>query len=148
GGDVWRLSGLLRGQQGTDGEMGARAGAAVVFLDETLARVEVQPGERGLPMIWRAGPAGAPPGGDGFSVAAFTWRGAHDRPWAPAHLRVEREGDGRRLSWIARTREDGDRWDGETAASDPMRFRVRVLDGETVVRTWEVEDEAADYGAP
>jgi hypothetical protein len=146
-GGVWRLSGLLRGQQGTEAEMGALAGAAVVFLDETLARLDVQAGERGLPMLWRAGPAGAPPGGNGFSEAAFTWHGAHDRPWAPAHLTVTAEDGGLRLRWIARTRRDGDRWDGETQESDPLRFRVRVLEGEGVVRALEVEAETATYGA-
>jgi len=147
GGGVWRLSGLLRGQQGTEGEMGAGAGAVVVFLDEALARLEVQAGERGLPMLWRAGPAGAPPGGDGFSEATFIWRGLHDRPWAPAHLTVTAEGGGLRLRWIARTRRDGDRWDGEAQGSDSLRFRVRVLDGAAVVRAFEVEAEAAIYGA-
>jgi hypothetical protein len=147
GGGVWRLSGLLRGQQGTEGEMGAGAGAVVVFLDEAPARLEVQPGERGLPMLWRAGPAGAPPGGDEFSEAAFTWRGVHDRPWAPAHLSVAEQDGGLRLNWIARTRRDGDRWDGETQASDPLRFRVRVLDGAAVVRVIETEAETAIYAA-
>ena len=147
GGGVWLLSGLLRGQQGTEVEMGAGAGAVVVFLDETLARLEVQAGERGLPMLWRAGPVGAPPGGDGFSEAAFTWHGVHDRSWAPAHLAVRAEDGGLRLRWIARTRRDGDRWDGETQGSDPLRFRVRVLDGVTVVRMFEVDAETALYAA-
>ncbi|MFT4954339.1 MAG: hypothetical protein ACI8U3_000710 [Brevundimonas sp.] len=147
GGGVWRLSGLLRGQQGTEGEMDAGAGAVAVFLDEAPARLEVQAGERGLPMLWRAGPAGAPPGGDGFSEAALTWRGVHDRPWAPAHLGLTAEDGGLRLRWIARTRQDGDRWDGDAQASDPLRFRVRVLDGAAVVRMFEVEAETALYAA-
>lgn len=150
GGDVWRLSGLLRGQQGTEAQasVGAVAGAEVVMLDDALARLDMRAGERGLPMVWRAGPAGAPPGGDGFAEAAFAWRGVHDRPWAPAHLSVERDGEGRRIRWIARARLDGDRWDGETAGSDPMRFRVRVMDGETVLRMFEAEAcEAAYDGA-
>ena len=146
GGGAWRLSGLLRGQQGTEGEMGAGAGAVMVFLDEALARLEVQAGERGLPMLWRAGPAGAPPGGEGFAEAAFTWRGVHDRPWGPAHLSVRAEDGGRRLNWIARTRREGDRWDGETQGSDPLRFRVRVLDADAVVRVFEAEAETAAYG--
>ena len=52
-----------------------------------------------------------------------------------------------RLGWIARTRRDGDRWDAETQASDPLRFRVRVLDGAVVVRVFEVDGETAVYGA-
>ena len=63
GGEVWRLSGLLRGQQGTDAatRAGAAAGSAAVFLDEAVARAEIGRGERGLPLVCRAGPAGAPP---------------------------------------------------------------------------------------
>lgn len=149
GGDVWRLSGLLRGQQGTEVQAwaGAAAGAELILLDDALTRVAVQAGERGLPMTWGAGAAGAPPGGDEFSEATFIWRGLTDRPWSPAHLAVEPLDGGRGLRWIARTRLDGDRWDGETAASDPLRFRVRILDEGVLVRRFEVEAEEAFYAA-
>ncbi len=52
---------------------------------------------------------------------------------------------GRDVSWIARSRADGDRWDGEAASAEPMRFRVRILDGEVVVRSWEVDGSSAVY---
>ena len=57
------------------------------------------------------------------------------------------EEGGLRLRWIARTRRDGDRWDGETQGSDPLRFRVQVLEGAAVVRAFDVEAETAVYGA-
>lgn len=40
---TWRLTGLLRGQQGTEVEMraGAMAGSVVMFLDDRLARAEI-----------------------------------------------------------------------------------------------------------
>ena len=41
----------------------------------------------------------------------------------------------------------GDGWDGEPAAVDPVRFRVRVLDGDVVVRTVEAEGLSAFYPA-
>ena len=77
---TWRLEGLLRGQQGTEVEMraGAGAGSVVVFLDDRLARAEIGRGERGLPLVCRAGPAGAAPGGTGFTFsrgACMTDRG-------------------------------------------------------------------------
>lgn len=77
GAEVWRLSGLLRAQQGTDGEMraGAVVGALVVFLEPGLARVDLARAERGLPLIWRAGPRGAVPGGEGFAEVRTTVRG-------------------------------------------------------------------------
>lgn len=150
GRDVWRLSGLLRAQQGTDEAMraGAATGALVVVLEPQMPRVELATGERGLPLIWRAAPEGAPAGGTGVSEVTWTATGVHGRPWSPVHLKLRPRVDGGRdLSWIARSRMDGDRWDGEPAAGDPMRFRVRVLGGEAVVRSWEIDGAAAVYPA-
>ena len=149
GGEVWRLSGLLRGQQGSEAATaaGAAVGGLVVVLDRTLPRVAMSAGERGLPRLWRAGPVGAPPGGAGFAEAAFTWTERAARPWRPAHLRAAVEGGGRRLSWTPRVRMGGDRWDMEPAEVDPRRFRVRVLDGAVEKRVWEVEGLETVYAA-
>lgn len=38
-------------------------------------------------------------------------------------------------------------WDGEPEAVDPPRFRLRVMDGETVVRTFQVEGATATYAS-
>ena len=146
GDGVWRLTGLLRGQQGTEA-VGAPSGAVVVFLDQTPARAESPRAERGLPLIWRAGLAGGPAGGVGVSEVGFTATGVHERPWSPAHLRAAARTDGGLdLGWIARARIDGDRWD-EAASSGSPRFRVRVLDGAEEMRSFEVEAAAATYVA-
>lgn len=149
GGEVWRLTGLLRGQQGTEAEAaaGAVAGALVVMLDRDLPRVEMSAGERGLPRLWRAGPAGAAPGGAGFAEASFTWAGRSMRPWRPAHLRTTVEDGGRKLSWTPRVRVNGEGWEGEPVEVDPRRFRVRVLDGVVEKRVWEVQGLEAVYEA-
>ncbi len=149
GEEVWRLTGLLRAQQGTEVEMraGAAAGAVVIFLDESLTRVEIGPGERGVPLICRAGPAGASPGGAGFSEAAFTLEGRQARPWSPSGVTVEATTAGRIVRWTPRVRLYGDPWDGEPAGVDPLRFRLRVLDGDAVRRTMTVEGEEALYAA-
>lgn len=149
GGEVWRLSGLLRGQQGSEEatETGALAGAVVVFLERDMARADVAPGERGLPRVWRAGPVGAAPGGAGFSEVDFSWTGRAARPWRPAHLRVAVEDGGRRLSWTPRVRVNGEGWEAEPVEVDPRRFRVRVLDGAAEKRVWEVEGPEAVYAA-
>ena len=47
----------------------------------------------------------------------------------------------------ARSRIDGDRWDGEAAGADPLRFRVRVMQAETVRREVVVEGESWSYAA-
>ena len=150
GGDVWRLRGLLRGQQGTEEatEAGAAAGAIVVFLDRALEPAALSPSERGLPLVWRAGPAGAPPGGAGVSETIFASTGLHDRPWSPAHLRHSARADGGiDLTWIPRSRLDGDRWDGPARPADPPRYRVRILSAGQEIRAFEVEGESATYGA-
>jgi len=148
--DVWRLGGLLRGQQGTETAMsvGAEAGAVVVLLDASTTRADSPRAERGLPLIWRAGPTGGPAGGPSVSEVAHTVIGVNDRPWSPAHLRVKARVDGGfDLAWIARSRIDGDRWEGEPAAVDPMRFRVRIFAGTAVLRMFEVEAASALYTA-
>lgn len=145
--DVWRLTGLLRGQQGTDGEMraGAEAGSVVVFLDRDLPRAESGPNERGLPLIWRAGPAGAPPGGAGFAGRMETVHGLHDRPWSPCHIRRDAGEDGLSFSWIGRTRTGGDSWERDAVQVDGQRWRLRVLDGEIEVRVFEADAQTALY---
>ncbi|WP_292044441.1 MULTISPECIES: glycoside hydrolase/phage tail family protein [unclassified Brevundimonas] len=144
---TWRLTNLLRAQQGTEVEMraGAAQGATAVFLDGRLARAEIGRGERGLPLVCRAGPAGAAPGGAGFREVGFTPAGVHARPWSPCGLTVETTDAGRIVRWTPRVRLYGDGWDGEPAAVDPLRFRGRVLDGEGLVRTFEVEGSSLLY---
>ncbi|HAV48988.1 MAG TPA: hypothetical protein DCX75_01725, partial [Brevundimonas sp.] len=55
GGDVWQLSGLLRGQGGgeLEAEAGALVGADVVFLDGSLVALGAMREEYGLPLVWR-----------------------------------------------------------------------------------------------
>ena len=66
---TYELSGLLRGQAGTEGEalLGAAEGARFVLIDAALARLELRPSETGLPINWRYGPAGRNIGDEGFA---------------------------------------------------------------------------------
>src|SRR5690606_7816563 len=56
---TYELTGLLRGQAGTERAMGADVspGAPFVLITQALARVDMAPGEIGLPFNWRFGPA-------------------------------------------------------------------------------------------
>ena len=143
GPDAWALSGLLRGQQGSDMATLVAAGAMVVLVDEALVRAEVGLAERGLPLIWRAAPAGGPAAGPAMRQVEAAWRGAGLRPWSPAHLRAKTVGGETRLSWIRRTRVGGDGWEGEVPLAEAGEaWRVEILDGETVVRTLETATPA------
>ncbi len=140
GGDVWRLSGLLRGQGGgePEAEAGALVGAAVVFLDDRLVALGAMREEYGLPLLWRAGAGGAVPSGPFVTEVTHVLTGRAERPWRPVHLRVRSMDAGLGLSWIGRTRVGGDSWEGEPEPVDPLRFRVRILDGDAERRAVEV----------
>lgn len=148
GSGQWRLTGLLRGQQGTEAATaaGALEGALVVVLDERLARVELAAEEQGLPRIARVGPQVSVPGGPGFAELSVNVAGVHGRPWSPAGLAVEAAENGVVVRWTPRVRIGGDRWDLEPVEVDPRRFRLRVLDGGLERRVMEVEALSAVYG--
>ena len=139
--DVWALSGLLRGQAGSDPAMAALtpAGAPVVLLGEGLERADVALSERGLSMTWRAAPAGGPPGGEAMTQVEAVWRGVADRPWSPCHLRRDDQPGGDILfRWIRRARLGGDGLDGEPPLSEEREaYRLEIMDGAAAVRTVE-----------
>ena len=84
----------------------------------------------------------------GVAEITFAAQGVGARPWSPAHLRVAAKSDGGfDLSWIARARIDGDRWDGVEPVGDANRYRVRVLQGTTEIRSFEVNEAVATYSA-
>jgi hypothetical protein len=141
GAETWELSGLLRGQGGSDGAMAPLlpAGAAVVVLGEGLVRAEAALSERGLPLVWRAAPAGGPAGGEAMAEVEAVWRGLAERPWSPCHLRRSGgEGGDVLFRWTRRARLAGDGLDGEPPLSEEAeRYLVELIDGETLVRTAE-----------
>lgn len=147
--DVWRLTGLLRGQRdGSVSEAVVLAGAAVVLLDEAVVPMSVSAFERGVPLKVRAAPAGGPPAGAGTTEATVTWTGRALRPLAPAHLRTRLVGGDLRVSWIRRARAGGDVWSGEVPLVEGVeRYRVRVVDGGAVLREAEVSEPAFVYAA-
>lgn len=146
--DVWRLSGLVRGQR--DGVVTPGvipAGAAVVLLDTALARLDMAPFERGAPLRVRVAPAGGPPSGPAMTEASLLWGGRALRPLAPAHLRIAVADGERRITWIRRDRM-GDVWDGEVPLSEAREvYRLRVLGAGRVLRQVELTAPLFDYMA-
>ncbi|MBX9616171.1 MAG: glycoside hydrolase/phage tail family protein [Caulobacteraceae bacterium] len=144
---VWRLSGLLRGQQGTEVEMaaGAGVGATLVLLDPEAGRFPMAVAERGLPRMARVGPEGQPPGGARFTEVSFEASGLHGRPWSPVRLKVRTTGAGQVIEWLPRVRLGGDVWDFEPTPVDPVRFRIRVSSDGTALRMFETETTTVLY---
>ncbi|MBO9545689.1 glycoside hydrolase/phage tail family protein [Caulobacter sp.] len=147
--DTWTLSGLLRGQRdGVASAVVIPAGAPVVLLDEAVVPMEVAAFERGTPLIVRAAPAGGPPAGSAMTEVSTTWTGRALRPLAPAHLKARLVAGDLQLTWIRRARVGGDVWEGEVPLGEGSeRYRIRILDGATVLREAEVATSAFTYTA-
>ncbi|WP_342642867.1 baseplate multidomain protein megatron [Rhodoligotrophos ferricapiens] len=110
---VWRLSRLLRGQYGSEGEMSdtVLAGARVLLIDSAVIPVAMQAADLGVNHRYRAGPAGDALGGDTFVEMQYRFSGLGLRPFSPVHVRGRRLATGDvELRWIRRTRNGGDSW--------------------------------------
>ena len=151
-GGTYALTGLLRAQCGSDPAMATLtpAGAEAVLLTPDLARADVSLSERTLPRIWRAAPAGGPPGGPASAEVDAAWNGIVYRPWAPCHLTARRRSDGGLdLAWIRRARLHGDPWDGPDPplGEEVESYRVAVLSAGVEVRSWTAGQPSTSYAA-
>lgn len=158
----YELSGLLRGQAGSEGAMGAEvpAGAPFVLITQALVRVDMAPGEIGLAFNWRFGPANKDLGHSSYVQEQHAYRGLGLRPLSPVHVRGRRNESGDlNLTWIRRTRKGGDSWEASEVplAEDGERYELDVLDGQTVKRTfvatapavtYPAAEQVADFGSP
>lgn len=150
--DVWRLSGLLRGQLGTNDAMaaGAPAGADFVIFDQAVQSAGLLANEVGLMLNWRVGPSGGDFSSSSFASVTAAGGMRARLPLAPVHLRgrVQAEG-GLALSWIRRGRLDADDW---APADIPLgeeheEYRVEIAPaGGAVVRSVTVTEPAWSYG--
>jgi hypothetical protein len=159
---VWRLRGLVRGLGGQE-SLAARTlapGARVVALDAALAPLVTDASLIGVEQVYRIGPYSA--GHADANVVERTAR-ARDlalRPYAPARLKAQRSVAGVTISFLRRTRIDGDAWSLVDAplGEEAERYEIDVLrlDGATVrtlvatqpVALYPAAVETADFGAP
>lgn len=135
--ETWKLSSVLRGQQGSEDAMaaGAALGSRILFLTGAEQRLNVAGWERGLELAWRAGEW----------VGAYAHEAVAARPWSPAHLSLGWQDGDIQLGWIRRARKDGDVWGaGNPPVEGSEVYRVKVSGGESD-REWEVTAPAAIY---
>ncbi|WP_372572921.1 baseplate multidomain protein megatron [Ruegeria jejuensis] len=111
--ETYLLRNRLRGQLGSDALMPEvwPDGSVFVLLDRTVTQLGLSSSARRIARHFRIGPAAR-----GYDDPAYLHRveafdGNGLRPYAPVHLRVEATSGGHRVSWIRRTRIDGDSWD-------------------------------------
>lgn len=158
---TYEISRLLRGQAGSEPAIGRplAAGARFVLLDGNLVELA-----RGVDLLGRTMQlrvvAADRSHGDPTAVArAATPQPTALRPLAPVHLRARRGAAGITLSWVRRTRRDGDSWAAAEVplGEDSEAYVVDILSGASVVRSFATSepsalyataDELADFAVP
>ncbi len=135
----YRLSGLLRGQAGSDGVMQdmISAGAAIIILGQGLYTLPVDSALRGSVLDISVS---ARSRSDSRTETA-DYNAVHLIPLAPVHPRSRVLPDGSvHISWTRRTRLGGDDWAARDVplGEDEERYAVDLLDGEVVVWSYEV----------
>ncbi|MBQ8105262.1 MAG: glycoside hydrolase/phage tail family protein [Afipia sp.] len=157
---TYKLSRLLRGQAGSEYAIAnpLPAGSPFVLLDDHVATIA-----RGLGALDRA-----------IDLRIVATGRSHDDPSAlaltvipqptallplsPVHVKAVRGGDGIHVSWVRRTRRDGDNWTVEVPlGEDTEAYTLDILSGSSVVRSissalpsvlYASADELADFGTP
>ena len=157
---IYLLSRLLRGQAGSEQAMGAplAAGAPFVLLDANVVAIASGLGalERNLQL--RVVAATRDHGDPTALALTATPQATALEPLAPVHVKASRGDGGVTVTWIRRTRIDGDSWVGEVPlGEDGEQYVLDILSGSTVVRTltattpsilYASADELADFGTP
>jgi hypothetical protein len=158
---TYELSGLLRGQVGTEGAMrsAVAAGAIFVMFDAALARIPLAFSDLKLPLNWRCGPSNRDIGDASYVVSPHAFQGLGLRPLSPCRVKGRRVvGGDITISWLRRTRIGGDNWEVTDVplGEDSERYEVDVMSGAIVKRTiaaaapsfvYSAAQQTADFGA-
>jgi hypothetical protein len=145
---VYDLSHRLRGQVGTDGVAPADwpAGSLVVLLNSALQQIDLAQSARGLARNYRIGAAGRSVDDPNVVHLVEAFSGIGMRPYAPARLKaVARPNGDRAVSWVRRTRVDGDSRESFEVPLGETReqYLIRIFAAGNLVR--EVQTTSGDW---
>jgi hypothetical protein len=152
GDKTYRLSGLLRGQAGTEPHMTTdlAAGARFIVLDDAITPVRLTDDEIGLDYSWKAGPATYDLGHGSYRSYQKAFVGLGQKPFAPVHPKAIKKNNGDiDLSWIRRTRTGGDNWQSlEVPLSEELEtYEADIFNGDQVVRTLTTDNSRLVYSS-
>ncbi len=155
--DTFDLTLRLRGQAGTEPLIPSAwpVGSRFVLIDGALRQSVLPSSARGLARNYRIGPAALPYDHASYVQLQHVATGVGLRPYAPAHLAAEPSGGDLVVTWVRRTRIDGDSWEGTDVplGESTEAYRVQVIQGGTTIRdetvgsptwTYTAADQAAD----
>ncbi|CUH62984.1 hypothetical protein TG4357_00411 [Thalassovita gelatinovora] len=137
--NTYQLSHLLRGQQGSETVMPDAwpVGSYFVLLDSAVGQLDLASTSRNQARHYRIGSAWRGYDDPSYRHSQQAFAGIGLRPFAPVHLRqdIDISGD-LHLSWIRRTRVDGDSWDGLDVplGEEQELYLVRLRRGVQIVR--------------
>jgi hypothetical protein len=145
----WRLSQLLRGLAGTEAEMatGAEEGAEIVLLDAAVKPLGIKASERDTPLNWIF--EGLNVGASTSPIRQFAGGVRAVTPFSPVHVRARRVGGDMLITWIRRSRDNGDDLSAaEIALDEPFeRYRITLNFGGNVLRVAELDAPEFIYSA-
>ena len=149
--DTFELRMRLRGQAGTNGIMPDvwPEGSIFVLLDGGPEQIDLASSARGVTQHFRYGPGTRPLSDPSYQYRTEAFAGIGLRPYSVAHLRAQTVNANTALSWIRRTRVDGDPWDGEEVPLSEAyeRYAVRVFKDGIQVRQASVSQPNWTYTA-
>ena len=136
--ETYWLSNRLRGQLGSDGLMPDvwPVGSWVILLDSSLSQIDLASTQRRISRHYRIGPARRPIDDPSYIHLNEAFDGNGLRPYAPVHLQASESAGDLSVSWVRRTRIDGDSWDLAEVplGEETERYDIRVRKGSEVLR--------------
>ncbi len=149
---TYELTGLLRGQGGTENAMRApvASGALFVVLDAAVMQLPLGLNDLNLPLNWRYGPSNRDIGDASYVLTQHAFKGLGMRPLSPARVKATRAiGGDIAVTWERRTRIGGDSWDlAEVPLGENVEaYEIEIMSGAAVQRTISAAAPSAVYTA-
>jgi len=157
---TYKLSRLLRGQAGSEYAIAAPlpVGSPFVLLDDQLVPLASGLGALDRPIDVRIVASSRSHDDEAAIALTVTPRATALLPLSPVQVKACRKSDGIHVSWIRRTRRDGDSWGIEVPlGEDAEAYTLEILSGTSVVRSiactspsalYASASELADFGTP
>ncbi|MDX1742975.1 MAG: glycoside hydrolase/phage tail family protein [Ruegeria sp.] len=146
---IYSLSSRLRGQLGTDAIIPDvwPEGSMFVLLDQRVYQTSLLRSERRVTKHYRIGPAARGYEDPSFVHLVEAFDGNGLRPYSPVHLNATRTPNGDQLSWIRRTRLDGDDWAGLDVplAEESEAYLIQISANGALVREQVVTEPNLFY---